>query len=41
MNDGKRCADATFAAFIGLLAVLALIVEWKVGKSATQNNNPR
>ena len=25
----------------GLLAVLALIVEWKVGKSATQNNDRR
>ena len=38
---GPAIADAIFGAFIGLLAVLALIVEWKVGKSATQHNNPR
>ena len=38
---GPAIADAIFGAFIGLLALLALIVEWKVGKSATQNNNPR
>ena len=34
---GPAIADAIFAAFIGLLAVFALIVEWKIGKSATQN----
>jgi len=38
---GPLIADAIFAAFIGLLAVLALIVEWKVGKSRTQNSNRR
>jgi MFS family permease len=38
---GPAIADAIFGAFIALLAVLALIIEWKVGKSATQNNNPR
>jgi hypothetical protein len=30
-------ADAIFAAFIGLLAILALIVEWQVGKSGHNN----
>ncbi len=38
---GQAIADAIFAAFIGLLAVFALIVEWKVGKRATRNNNRR
>jgi MFS family permease len=34
-------ADALFAAFIALLTVFALIVEWKVGKSAIQIANRR
>jgi hypothetical protein len=38
---GPTIADAIFAAFIGVLAILALIIEWKVGKSETQNNNRR
>ena|SRR5436190_217912 len=38
---GRVIADLVFAAFIGLLSVFALLVEWNVGKPATQNNSSR
>ncbi|HVI77321.1 MAG TPA: hypothetical protein VM715_04015 [Candidatus Acidoferrum sp.] len=38
---GPVIADLIFAAFIGLLSVFALLVEWKLGKAATQNNSSR
>jgi MFS family permease len=38
---GPVIADLIFAVFIGLLSVFALVVEWKIGKAATQDNNRR
>ena len=40
-TTGPVIADLIFAAFIGLLSVFALVVEWKMGKAATQNNSSR